>query len=386
MAAAIDASLQQVQADMEQAATVFKPKGEQLQKWEKDRQTVKDGATKFKEVAHQFDAYAEAMVKVAQAGQQRDESINRAFKATESLIEASKEYLSPLGAPFTTPLATAAAQIGAIVKRLNDHHTNQKLKSLASPEQEERIQAVARALRAGLAEYARIDAATFDLLLDNDAKHDLINRYSGSVQRRQEYVIARLEALAEAETALLTQPNPDGSLGDSGGILAALDALRADPTGTIRQAFNKFKYGTPRHSTTAHAALLAALKKRESYYLNYLDESSLSNQVPQRLHEAEQTRWQALVLVPQQQSQALFAKSQQLVGTWASGHHDLRQALLKADAVTRQDLLAQAQNVQKLITQLQDAREASAKAAREAATIAAQQAPDKQVPAVATRK
>jgi len=241
MAVAIDASLQQVQADMEQAATVFKPIADQQPTWEKDRQTVKNGATKFKEVAHQFDEYAKVMVEVAATGKKRDESINKAFKVTESLINASKEYLSPLGAPFTTPLATATTQIGAIVKNINDQHTNQELKSLASPEQEERIQAVAKALRAGLAEYARIDAATFNLLIDNDTKHNRINRYSSFIQQRKEYEVKCLEVLAEAGNALILQRNPDNSLGDPDGILDALDKLNADPAGTIRQAFKKFK-------------------------------------------------------------------------------------------------------------------------------------------------
>ena len=152
----------------------------------------------------------------------------------------------------------------------------------------------------------------------------------------------------------------------------ALDSLKADPTGTIHQAFAKLESSPPKYRPQAHAALLAALRDREHFYLQLSD-----NQTPQALDDAEQARWNVCFTVPQQKSQALFTKSQQLITTWASSHQALRRALLQSGKVTRQDLVAQAQDVQKLITDLQTAKEAAAKATKEAAGKVAKAAADK---------
>jgi hypothetical protein len=379
MGDAIDASLQQVRSDVEQADKVFKPNIKQKSIWDDDKLLIEKGSKNFKKVAHQFDEYAKVMVQVAEVGKKRDESITKAFKVTQDLIEASKDYLSPLGAPFVKPLETATTQIGAIIKSINDKKTNGELEVLASPEQEQRIQDVAKALKKGLAAYDSIDAVMFDLIMNNDNRHDLFSRYSNAVQHRQDYAIQCLEEMVEAERWVMQHPKQDGNLGDKDGILDRIDKLNADPTRTIHQTFDKFKYGTPKsnthknglpkHSPAAHAALLAALREREHYYNKLIDD-----QLPPALQEAEKTRWNTLVIIPQEKSQALFAKSQRLIGTWATSHHDLREALLKSGRVTRQDLVAQAQDIQKLISELQDAKEASAKAAKEAADKAAKEA------------
>ena len=386
MGAAVDGGLQQVQADLEQAATVFQPAPDQKELWKKDLQAVKGGASAFQEVAHQFDAYAKALVQVAESGKQKDERIDKAFKVTQALAAASMNFLSPLQAPFIEPFKTALGKLDTSVQKITNQHTNRKLKSLASPEQEERIQTIARALKAGLAEYATIDAAAFNLLQDNDKKHDLVRRYAGFAQQRQAYAVVRLEKLVEAETTLLEHPTQDGRLGDKGGLLDELDAQHADPALTIHQAFATFKNGQPKrpnqralppHSAAAHAALLATLREREHYYLPFLDGKLLDNQVPMNLAEAEQARWNAYIGIPQQTSLALFAKSQQLIGAWATSHHELRHALLKSGQVTRQDLVAQAQDIRTLVTYLQAAKDAAAKAAKDAADKAAKEEADR---------
>jgi len=356
MGSAVSASLQQVQASFKQADKVFKPTASQKSDWEAYKDTLTQSADRFKKVATAFTAYASALDSVTADGKAHEKKINQVFEATKQLAEAATDYVGP----YAKPLATVMKGLQDAVTAWNVVRTNNTLKSLASRQQDSVIQKTARLLRAGLKRYARADSGAYVLLLDNDPVHDAATLYGNAAQKRRAYAQPRLSLILLAESSLLGQPLGFDLLDYDDGYIRKLENLQADTDGRIRKDFNAFKK-TPTAATSS--ALFTTLRNREQYYLKLVADNNLAEAVA----AAEEKRWNDIYTIPQQKSREQFGKSQQALSTWANSHHELRQLLLKAGKVTRQDLVGQAQRVQQVLAELKDAKEAAAKAAKAAA-------------------
>ncbi|GAA4003027.1 hypothetical protein GCM10022408_13170 [Hymenobacter fastidiosus] len=370
MGAAIDMSLKQVVEDLGKTTTIRTLTEKQQKKLSNSQQQLREGTEKFTVVAHAFNMYAEALEKAAEKGKKHDEKITAVFKATDELVKASQDFAVPLKT-FSVPLQTALDALKILAGTVNSYRTNNQLKALASPEQEKLIQTTAKALSAGLADYAQIDAAAYNLLLDNNVRHTQVEDYYRNIQKQRESVLFILSKLTEAENLLMTAPTNTALLSNGKAGLATcgkddkcgpIDEIRvigADADARIYTAYQAFKR-SPNPDTNAR--LFAALRQRQPFYQAIID-----NPFPQTVYAAEQARWNSSYTLPRQQSLVQFQKSRKLVDTWATSHHDLRRLLLKAGNVSSQDLAAQAKIIQQLIQELQDAKEAAAKEAAEAA-------------------
>lgn len=384
MGSAISASLQQVQASFKQADKVFKPTSSaNKQVWGAYKVTLEQSTDRFKQVATSFNDYAKALEAVTADGKAHEEKIDKVFKATNQLVDAAKAYVGP----YAIPLATASNGLDSALVSWVSVKTNRNLKALASPEQDSVIQKTARLLRAGLKQYAKADSGAYNLLLIGDSVHTQLIAYENLAQRRRNYAYARLYELVDAENILLgigSPPSPDllyHRFKDrdtcSGPICTLINRLKVDTDGTLYSKWNAFSSASKAFTdnrTAANSAKLAAsstaltnvVRKREKEYRDLAD-----NQIAQVVFDTEEKRWNNIYTIPQQKSREQFEKSQQVIKTWATSHHELRLLLLKAGKVTRQDLVDQGQSVQKLIAELKDAREAAARAAKAAADKAA---------------
>lgn len=360
MAAAISTSMQQIQASFKQADKVFQPTANQKCAWEAYKVTLKQNTDGFKKVATSFTAYASALESVTADGKAHEEKIKQVFEATKQLADAATAYVGP----YAIPLATAIKGLNTAVTALNVVSTNNNLKSLASRQQDSVIQKTARLLRASLKMYAKADSDAYVLLLNNDPVHDAATLYGNAAQERRAYAQPRLSLLVLAQSSLLSQPLAPDLLDSTDGYIRKLENLQVDTDGQIRKDFNAFKKN---HKAVKSNALFTTLRNREHYYLKLVADNSF----PQAVAEAEAKRWDAIYTIPQQKSREQFEKSQQALSIWANSHHELRQLLLKAGQVTRQDLVGQAQNVQQVLAELKDAQEAAAKATKAAKEAAA---------------
>lgn len=376
MGEAVDMSLQQVVADLDKTSAIRSLTADQKTTLTSHQNKLKEGTAKFAAVAHAFDKYAEALEKVAEKGKERDEKIKKVFEATDELVKASQEFVAPLKT-FSVPLETATKALAKLAGNVVAYRANNQLKALASPEQEKLIQTTAKVLSAGLADYAQIDAAAYNLLLDNNELHTTVEGYYRSIQKQREAVLFILAKLTEAENQLMKKSSSPALLSNGkDGLVQCekedrcgpIDEVRvrgADADGRIFAAYKAFKQ-SPNPDTKAR--LFAALRQRQPFYQGLID-----NPFPQTVYAAEQARWNTTYTLPRQQSLAQFQKSRKLVDTWATSHHELRKLLLKAGNVSGQELLAQAKTIQQLIEELQEAKEAAAKETKEATDKAAKE-------------
>jgi hypothetical protein len=174
----------------------------------------------------------------------------------------------------------------------------------------------------------------------------------GEQYKRQNAVLFLVRRMVEAENLLLADPIKPGSLtNQKDSPLGDIVRLDKDPKQAVATAYKAFEGG--KDNPAKQGQLLFAIQQRELYYLSILTPA-------RNLTDADKMRWDQLYTTPKTQSAALLQKSRHLLDTWANSHHELRLALLKAKHVSAQDILDQAEKVQKLIADLKAAKTATA--------------------------
>lgn len=322
MAAVLTGGLQQVVADVQASNALYTSATEPSHPDTSAVQQLRATAGRFVAVAQAFTHYAKALDTLAYAGEKRGQLIDRVFRASQELVDASKGFLGPV-APLSAPAKAALAALDRVATDLNKAHTIHSLRQLASPEQDTLIQRTARVLRLGLQAFQQLDEKT-DLLAslyEPAADYQLNTKnYYAYAQRRQQLATARLAKIVSAEYWLLSNTHPN----ELAANLRYLSTPANDPLGVLAKA------------AAQHAPTLPALAQLEAFYRDLAV-------LPQAQYEAAETAYRS-----RHPGNAFLTKSAQLLDAWANSHHELQLLLRKADRVTRQDLISYAQVTQQL--------------------------------------